>query len=112
MLEEYDILTGEKKTDGYSSPLRAMCLNCEFCKNENGTGYCVNEKVLEIGKKKILAAVPDGYEIDTLTLKPLLLKDPTKKCSNHIPDEERIINTVASHFGMDGVFNAYKENKK
>ena len=110
MIEEYDILTGEKKTDGYSSPLKAMCLNCEYCKNDNGTAYCVNEKVLEVGKKKILASVPEGYEIDTLTLKPLLLKDPTKKCNNRKPNEELILDAVASYFR----FGSYtdKENEK
>ena len=77
------IFTGAELTDG--TPLiKKMCLNCKsLVKNEDGTYACVNETVMEKGREKIMAAVPEGYEIDTLTLKPMALKNPTKKCGVH-----------------------------
>lgn len=89
---KYCKFTGADTTaEGYECPIKKMCLNCECVIFEedsegNRTYYCTNESVMEAGKKKILAAVPEGYEIETLTLKPMLLKNPTKKCANHTTD--------------------------
>lgn len=80
----YNILTGaDVSAEGYKSPIKKMCLNCEFCNHVNEQYVCNNENVLESGKKKILEAVPDGFEIDVLELKPMQLKNPTKKCGNY-----------------------------
>lgn len=75
--------TGVELTEGVE-PIKKMCLNCvSLVENEDGTYACVNETVMEKGREKILAAVPEGYEIDTLTLKPMALKNPLKKCGVH-----------------------------
>ena len=79
-------------------PLQKMCLNCKSC-TENGDTYnCNNEKVMETGRKKILAAVPEGFEIEALTLKPMLLKNPTKKCGNYEANLELIHSEVDKCF--------------
>lgn len=86
MMEAFDRLTGEVISEGYSSPLKRMCLNCEFCTVDSERGYvCTNEKVNEAGKKKALESLnlPDGFEIQNIDLKPMLLKNPTKKCGNY-----------------------------
>lgn len=81
-------LTGvEIPEEGREPILKKMCLNCESCiENNDGTFSCNHEKVMEAGRNKIMAAVPDGFEIETLTLKPMNLKNPTKKCNNYSPD--------------------------
>lgn len=57
-----------------------MCLNCNDCKESDGYNVCVNEDNMQAAINKIKEAVPSGYEIETLTVKPLALKDATKKC--------------------------------
>lgn len=72
--------TGVELAEGVET-IKKMCLNCvSLVENEDGTYACMNEAVMEKGREKILAAVPEGFEIDTLTLKPMALKNPTKKC--------------------------------
>ena len=66
---------------------KKMCLNCTFC--ESGT-TCINDKNMNMAREKVLAAVPGGYEITNLELKPLPLKDATKKCSNWSLDRDLI----------------------
>lgn len=80
---KFCIFTGAEIVEG-APTIKKMCLNCEsLVVNEDGTYACVNETVMEKGREKILAAVPEGYEIDTLTLKPMALKNPLKKCGVH-----------------------------
>lgn len=59
---------------------KAMCLNCDFCKDEDGKCYCNNPENKEDAINKIKASIPSGYEIEELKVKPLPLKDETKKC--------------------------------
>ena len=93
-------LTGvEIPEEGREPIMQKMCLNCTSCvENEDGTFSCTHEKVIEAGKKKILAAVPDGFEIETLTLKPMLLKNPTKKCGNYSANIDLIHSLVDEMF--------------
>ena len=88
------IFTGAELTDG--APLvKRMCLNCKsLIENEDGTYACMNESVMEKGREKILAAVPEGFEIDTLTLKPMALKNPTKKCGVHETNFEMLVEEL------------------
>ena len=84
----YNVLTGaDMSAEGYKSPIKKMCLNCESCNCVDEQYFCNNEKVLESGKKKILEAVPEGFEINVLELKPMQLKNPTKKCGNYCLNE-------------------------
>lgn len=81
MENKVDIVTGLPIGEDGKYPVegKKMCLNCLFC--EAGP-TCVNEKNMNAAREKVLAAVPGGYEIINLELKPLPLKDPTKKCNN------------------------------
>jgi hypothetical protein len=53
---------------------------------------------MERGREKILAAVPEGFEIDTLTLKPMALKNPTKRCGAYEADFERLRGELEALF--------------
>lgn len=59
---------------------KPMCINCQFCNEENDKFYCINSENQADAIKKIKESVPSGYEIENITLKPLPLKDETKKC--------------------------------
>ena len=89
--------TGVELTEGVET-IKKMCLKClSLVENEDGTFACMNETVMEKGREKILAAVPEGFEIDTLTLKPMALKNPTKKCGVYavnIPALTEELNTI------------------
>ena len=103
-MEKFCILTGIEIPEGglnpQDYPLKKMCLNCVDCiVDENGAFKCKNEKVMEKGKEKILAAVPEGFEVDTLTLKPMSLKSPTKKCGNHKTNMESVLTEINKIFG-------------
>lgn len=90
----YCIFTGLEET-----PLKKMCLNCKSCTQTNGTNFgCTNENVLEKGKAEILKNVPEGFEIENLTLKPMALKNPTKRCPNYKPNIEFLQNMIVEMF--------------
>lgn len=98
-MKEYCILTGREITEGGIEPVfRKMCLNCTTCITEDEKYRCTNERVMEVGKKKILENLPEGYEIESITLKPMELKDPTKKCKNYKPNIEAITAKVQEFF--------------
>lgn len=92
-------LTGIELTEGVECPLKKMCLNCaSLVEKKDGTFACKNEKVMEKGKEKILASVPEGFEIDSITLKPMNLKNPTKKCGCYSADMESIMAEINKIF--------------
>ena len=98
-MANYCKLTGIDFDKGESSPIKWMCLNCKYCIDEqNGTYACKNEAVLNIAKEKIMAAVPEGYEIENISLKPMNLKNPTKKCSNYEVDMDVIHEEIKKNF--------------
>lgn len=98
-MKEYCILTGREITDGGIEPIfRKMCLNCTTCITEEEKYRCTNERVMEAGKKKIMESLPEGYEIESITLKPMELKDPTKKCKNYNPNIELVETKVKEFF--------------
>lgn len=83
------LLTG---LDGETT-LKKMCINCIHSKyiEESDKYTCSNEKVMEIGYEKVAAKAKElGFDIDFLTLKPMELKNPTKKCDNYSPNMENI----------------------
>ena len=94
-------LTGVEKTE---CPIKAMCLNCKYVdEREDGSWACTNKSVMEKGKAKILESlqVPDGYEIESIDIqmKPMQLKNPTKKCGAHEVDPYVLSNTMKEVFG-------------
>ena len=109
MVKQYCKLTGvDLSADGATNGFKSMCLNCKSCKldkcqeSTSDIRYvCNNENVMESGRQKILAAIPDGFEIETLTLKPMALKDPTKKCKNHEFDLDTVVDYIKYYFNVD-----------
>lgn len=98
-MKEYCILTGREVPEGGLEPIfRKMCLNCITCITDEEKYRCTNERVMEVGKKKIIESLPEGYEIESLTLKPMELKDPTKKCKNYQPNLDAITKKVEDFF--------------
>ncbi len=69
--------------------IKKMCLNCCYSHyNFDTDSYvCKNEDVMEVGMEKVREAAKNfGFDIDTLTLKPMSLKAPTKKCDKYVPN--------------------------
>ena len=96
---KYNILTGADTTaQDYKSPIKKMCLNGASWKCSDEQFFCTNEKVIEAGRKKILEAVPEGFEISVLELKPMQLKNPTKKCGNYELDVELVKEQILAEF--------------
>ena len=88
---KYCKFTGVELTGENPIAIKKMCLNCKsIIDNLDGTYSCGNESVMQKGREKILAAVPEGFEIDTLTLKPMSLKNPTKKCGAYDVDMDML----------------------
>jgi len=111
-MSKYCKLTGvDLSQEGATNGFKTMCINCKSCiyKSEEDRYVCENENVMEMGKKKILAAIPEGFEVETLTLKPMALKDPTKKCKNHQFDMNGVAEFIADYF-LTSPADAEKEN--
>lgn len=115
-MSQYCKLTGvDLSQDGATNGFKSMCLNCKSCHNgpeqsslNDEQFVCDNESVMEMGKKKILASLPDGFEIKTLELKPMKLKDPKKKCKNYSFDKEKVMEFIENFFTPSP--DAEKEN--
>lgn len=100
-------ICGAELVDGKCPSVHAvkpMCLNCKYI-TETGEGECrcVNEDVLDGAKLKMIAALPEGYEIETLEIKPMLLKNPCKKCGKYLLDKMRVARYLLDEAGLDVV---------
>lgn len=102
-MTKYDILTGNEIKEGEenASPIKSMCLNCVSCLNEDDNYRCNHPKVMETGLKKVAASLPEGFEIETLVLKPMVLKNPTKKCPNYEFNAENVLSTIKKSMGIE-----------
>lgn len=65
--------------------LKPMCLNCNYSyENEEGKLVCGNEENEKKMIDKMVAALGDSYTLEsTIMLKPLPIKDCTKKCKQY-----------------------------
>ena len=82
--------------------LKPMCLNCMCCVHTvDGEYRCDNENVLNIAAVKMMEALPEGYEVAELEIKPMLLKNPCKKCGNHILDKFKVGKFVLESVGLN-----------
>ena len=106
-MARYCKLTGvDLSGDGATNGFKCMCLNCVSCNDvidpsltfDDERFTCDNEKVMQVGIKKIMEALPEGFEIETITLKPMALKDPTKKCKNYVPDVDKVVDFVTRYY--------------
>lgn len=94
----YNVFTGEEIPEENNQPIvKQMCLNCISCMHDDEFYHCNNKNVMESGVKKVYESLPEGFEIESLVLKPMLLKNPTKKCSNYCVDKEFIVNELMSY---------------
>lgn len=97
-------ICGAELVDGKCPSVHAvkpMCLNCIYVTDTGSEYRCVNEDVLEGAKQKMLAALPEGYEIETLEIKPMLLKNPCKKCGKYTMDKMRVARYLLDEAGID-----------
>lgn len=76
--------------------IKSMCINCVFC---NSNMSCGNEDNKELARKQFIESIksstkPSGYDIESISvdLKPVPLRDVTKKCSRHELDVDVIIS--------------------
>ena len=60
--------------------LKKMCFNCVSCSVEDDNCFCKNEDNLKDAVEAVKKNIPSGYELQNIELKPIALKDPTKKC--------------------------------
>jgi hypothetical protein len=98
-MDKYCVFTGVELSDESAPLVKKMCINCKSAiKNEDGTYSCVNDEVMGKGLAKVLAAVPEGFEIDTIKLKPMALKNPLKKCGEHEADYAMLTEALSEYF--------------
>lgn len=91
------ILTGLEN----ETPIKKMCVNCvhSHYNTETDSYICKNGEVMEIGLEKVKEAAKGfGFDIDTLTLKPMTLKAPTKKCERYVPNIDALKDYVEVFF--------------
>lgn len=98
------IICGAEFVDGKCPNIhgiKPMCLNCVSCiYTVQGEYRCDNEKVLDVAAQKMMEALPEGYEVEELEIKPMLLKNPCKKCSNYTMDVMTVGRTVLESVGL------------
>ena len=83
------------------TPIKKMCVNCVYAQyNEETENYvCNNEEIMKIGIEKVKESAKNaGFDIDTLTLKPMNLKNPLKKCEKYIPNVSDIEEYIKNIF--------------
>ena len=96
-------ICGAELVDGKCPSVHAvkpMCLNCIYVTDTGSEYRCVNEDVLDGAKLKMMAALPEGYEIETLEIKPMLLKNPCKKCGKYTMNKTMVIRTLLEPSGL------------
>lgn len=90
----------EGKCPNETIHLKPMCLNCKdcTCDTANGSLFCENEGNKQKTIEKMVAAVGDSYAVDvnSIVLKPLPLKDATKKCKQWTFN----VNVLKTYYGV------------
>jgi hypothetical protein len=90
------ILTGLPLSE---SPIKKMCYNCVSFTTEGDSCICKNVNVIKVGTSKIEEAAKQlGFDIESLKLKPMVLKKPHSKCPNYEPNMAVITQYIASVF--------------
>ena len=75
-----ELLNEEGKCPNAAQHFKPMCLNCEHMGYDGEDCVCCNDDNKNDAIQKIMSSFEGGYEITGVTLKPLPLKDPAKKC--------------------------------
>ena len=79
-----ELLNAEGVCPNAAQHFKPMCLNCQHVGFEEENCLCCNDENKNEAIKRIMDSFEGGYEITGVTLKPLPLKDPTKKCKRHV----------------------------
>lgn len=89
-------LTGiDLSVDGATNGIKPMCLNCTECQANDNEFVCINDSVMEKNKQRVMESIPEGIEVENITLKPLKLKNPTKKCGFYRFDKEAVMEYLS-----------------
>lgn len=98
------VICGTELVDGKCPSVHAvkpMCLNCMYLiETDENECRCVNETVLDQARKKMMEALPEGYEVENLQIKPMLLKNPCKKCGKHEMNKVLVATTLLAQSGF------------
>jgi hypothetical protein len=102
-MSKFCVICGTELVEGKCAQahiVKPMCLNCEFV-IESGEEYrCINESVLGVAREKMLAALPDGYEVGEIEVKPMLLKSPCKKCGKYSLNRDSLAQYLLTEAGL------------
>lgn len=99
-MANFDIFNGNEIAEGRSA-LKKMCLNCTYCVAYVDGYRCKNENVLEKGREKIMAAIPDDYIVSPIQIKEMNLKNPVKKCAEYSPDIDYLYAEIKRFFASE-----------
>ena len=97
-------ICGTELVDGkcpQTHTVKPMCLNCNSVSCDDNEFRCHNDAVLGVAREKMLAALPEGYEVGEIEVKPMLLKNPCKKCGNYSMDKMRLARLLLKEAGLD-----------
>jgi hypothetical protein len=103
-MSKFCSICGTEFVDGkcpQTHTVKPMCLNCVSVAEDGEVYRCSNEAVLGIARDKMLAALPDGYEVGEIEVKPMLLKNPCKKCGNYCLDKVSLARLLLEEAGLD-----------
>ena len=78
-----EVLTEEGKCPNIAQHFKPMCFNCLHMGIDGEDCVCCNEDNKNDAIQKIMSSFDGGYQITGVSLKPLPLKDPAKKCKRH-----------------------------
>lgn len=90
-----EALNEQGKCPNASQHLKPMCLNCIHMGFDEGNCLCCNEDNKNDAIQKIMSSYEGGYQITGVTLKPLPLKDPTKKCKRHALNNNAVSDALS-----------------
>lgn len=97
------MICGTELVDGkcpQTHVVKPMCLNCESVTMDGDEYRCINDVVLGIAREKMLAALPEGYEVGEIEIKPMLLKNPCKKCGKYSQNKDSLAQYLLVEAGL------------
>lgn len=100
------MICGTEFVDGkcpQAHAVKPMCLNCQSISIDGDEYRCHNDAVLGVAREKMLAALPEGYEVGNIEVKPMLLKNPCKKCGNYCPDRISLARYLLDEAGLTDI---------
>ena len=105
-MARYCKFTGQERSSGNGLSIKPMCVNCKSFTETETDCACVNKAVLEMKTNDLLKNLPEGIEVESIVLKRMVLKDPSKKCGKHELDADGIRKYVNELIG-----NGYEVTK-